>query len=419
MKKHNPLRPPALTALVAIVPLLLPTIPLPASAATPPAVTTVTTVTIDAGDFERENVAVMFLLPPNAPRPGALRRQNTQLPLQIDRPGMAAVTIPRLAKGERARFELVPAPAAPDRVRVQRDGTRLNFGRVNGNGTTPLFSYQAEPGELPRSNIPDSFRRGGYLHPIHAPGGQVVTDDFPPNHVHHHGVWWAWTSTVFQGRHPDFWNMGDRKGRVEFVAVDDSWSGPVHAGLRARHRFVDLLAQPPVVALTERWTVTAYAQSADASGTWFFDLTSEQECATGDALHLPQYRYGGIGLRGNWAWNGPTNVHFLTADGETDRQRGNGSRSRWCDMSGDVDGRRVGIAVLCHPSNYRFPQPMRLHPDEPFFNYAPSQAGEMELKPGTNYLSRYRFVLHDGPPPAAVIERLWNDFAHPPRVTVE
>ena len=66
------------------------------------------------------------------------------------------------------------------------------------------MAYQAEPGEFPRANIKEAFRRGGYLHPIHAPNGRVVTDDFPPNHIHHHGVWWAWTKTEFQGRQPDF-----------------------------------------------------------------------------------------------------------------------------------------------------------------------------------------------------------------------
>lgn len=83
-----------------------------------------------------------------------------------------------------------------------------------------LMSYQAEPGEFPRADIKELFKRGGYLHPITTPSRKVVTDDFPPNHVHHHGVWWAWTSTEFDGRKPDFWNMGDGKGRVEHGAIE-------------------------------------------------------------------------------------------------------------------------------------------------------------------------------------------------------
>jgi hypothetical protein len=59
---------------------------------------------------------------------------------------------------------------------------------------------------------------------------------------------------------------------------------------------------------------------------------------------------------------------------------------------------------------------MRLHPDEPFFNFAPQQAGDMSIEPGTTFVARYRFVVHDGPPDAAALNRLWNDFAHPPTV---
>jgi hypothetical protein len=42
----------------------------------------------------------------------------------------------------------------------------------------------------------------------------------------------------------------------------------------------------------------------------------------------------------------------------------------------------------------------------------------MEIKPGEKYVSRYRFVVHDGPADRAELDRLWNDYAHPPIVTV-
>jgi hypothetical protein len=61
---------------------------------------------------------------------------------------------------------------------------------------------------------------------------------------------------------------------------------------------------------------------------------------------------------------------------------------------------------------------MRIHPTEPFFCFAPSQLGRWEIVPNTPYVSRYRFVAFDGPPDPAMIERLWKDFADPPRVSV-
>ncbi len=212
--------------------------------------------------------------------------------------------------------------------------------------------------------------------------------------------------------------MGAGNGRVEFVSLDETWSGRVHAGFRSKHRFIDLTSGKPVIALNESWQITAYASSATSSH-WMFDLVSEQHCATEHGLKLPEYRYGGVGVRGNWAWNGKDKTDFLTSEGETDRVKGHATRARWCYMGGQLDGASAGMAILCHPLNFRAPQPMRLHPTEPFFNYAPQQAGDMEIKPGEKYVSRYRFVVLDGAPVKAELDRLWNDYAHPPIVKVE
>jgi hypothetical protein len=62
---------------------------------------------------------------------------------------------------------------------------------------------------------------------------------------------------------------------------------------------------------------------------------------------------------------------------------------------------------------------MRLHPSEPFFCFAPSQVDDWKIEPGQPYVSRYRFVVSDGPPDKEVIDRMWNAYAHPPKALVE
>jgi hypothetical protein len=88
-------------------------------------------------------------------------------------------------------------------------------------------------------------------------------------------------------------------------------------------------------------------------------------------------------------------------------------------MSGLVDNQMVGIAVLDHPENFRSPQPLRLHPDDPYFNYAPSRLGRFEIKPGEKFVLRYRYIVADGAADRAELDRLWNDYAAPPRVSVD
>ncbi len=292
---------------------------------------------------------------------------------------------------------------AAGEVSATREGRQI----VIRTGDREILRYQAEPGDLPRPEIPQAYVRGGYIQSIRTPSGRLITDDFPVGHLHHHGVWSPWTKTEFEGRHPDFWNMGTETGRVEFVAVDDVWQKDGKAGFKARHQFVDLTAKPAKVALLETWDVSV----AVADQRYVIDFTSTQTCATDSPLKLPEYHYGGFGFRGNGTWNGAGNCRFLASSGLTDRQKINSSREKWCWVGGKVDGETCGMTVLGHPGNFRFPQPVRAHPDEPFFCFAPQQLGGMEILPGQKYIARYRLVITDGEPDAKTAEGWWADYA--------
>jgi hypothetical protein len=87
-------------------------------------------------------------------------------------------------------------------------------------------------------------------------------------------------------------------------------------------------------------------------------------------------------------------------------------------MGGDVEGGPTGMAVLIHPTNFRFPQPLRLNPKNPQLCIAPSQGGDWEITPGKPYISRYRLVVADGKADAALLEKLWQDYANPATVKV-
>ena len=108
----------------------------------------------------------------------------------------------------------------------------------------------------------------------------------------------------------------------------------------------------------------------------------------------------------------PQHVTFLTSEGD-DRLKGNHTRPRWCDISGSIDDKAAGIALLTHPTNFRFPEPLRIHPTMPYMVYTPSFLGDWEIIPGKSHDSRYRFVVHDGNLTAETLDQLWRDYAHP------
>jgi hypothetical protein len=339
------------------------------------------------------------------------------VPMQIGKDRHAWFVLESLKAGATRDYTIEPALDPPrdaaqlvDAV-TERDGLTLRLAQQ------PVLRYQADRSELPRRDINPLLRRGGYLHPVRTPSGRIVTDDYPIEHLHHHGIWAAWAKTVFQGRAPDFWNMADGTGAVEFESLIDTWSGRIQAGFKARHRYVDLTAPTPTTVLTEDWNVTLYAVAASRRTYRQFDLVLTQELVTSNPLLLPQFQYGGIAFHGARSWDGPTGAVVLTSEGKT-RANGDTTRARWCYIGGLVDGARAGLAILGHPRNIRAPQPARMYPQQPFLNFAPTQAGRLELTPGQPYVARYRFITLDGPPDVSLIERLWRDYAEPVAVTI-
>lgn len=388
-------------------------------------------ITVNAGDFDREYAIVSFPLPRGISGECLTLASGKQtVPAQLGANREATFIVTGLGRSETRRYSIVTTDCNPSRIKpvVEAQPTRVSMERRDGPARVtqmirvfaagkPVLAYQTEPGDPPRADIKPIFKRGGYIHPVHTPEGRAITDDYPVDHPHHHGIWWAWTKTEYDGRAPDFWNMGDGTGRVDFDSLDAAWSGLVHGGLRATTRFTDVTGGRSEVVLKDQWDVRVYAPSATAN-VLVFDVLSTQTLTGNKPLVLPEYRYGGLGVRGHIQWNGKGDkTIFLTSEGKT-RADGNGTTARWTHMGGLVDGRPAGIAILDHPSNFRAPQPTRLNPDNPFFNYSPSVAGDWKIEPGKPYVSRYRFVTYEGQPDRALLERLWNDYAHPPTITV-
>lgn len=380
-------------------------------------------LTLAASPADRAGVVVSFPLPPDAPQHAILRDAAGQgIPMQRDEAGKATFVLAALPAGKPLDFTLSAAPALTEHPEKTENRVHSGFREKDlqvSIAGQPVLRFRMDREAVPRPGLAPEILRAGYIHPVFSPAGYPVTDDYPSNHVHHHGIWAPWVKTRFQGRSPDFWNMQLKTGAEEFVELQRQWSGPVHGGFQALNRMTDRSAPQPVSVLNSLWNLTAYAVPEAPTPMHLFDLVITQTCATADALDLPEYHYGGFGLRGASAWNGPGGAaRFLTSEGLTDRLRGNGTRARWCYLGGPVGGTAAGTAVLGHPDNFRSPQPLRLHPDMPYFSFVPQQLGAFTIQPGRPYTVRFRFVVTDGEPSRPLLEACWEAYARPPEVTL-
>ena len=110
---------------------------------------------------------------------------------------------------------LLPAESPESNLRFERRAEgylALDAGR-------PVLFYQLEP-----KSLNGRSKRANYIHPLYGLDGEILTEDFPADHIHHRGVFWAWHQVLIKGR-----KMGDSWLAQDFLArvVD---AQPVSAG---------------------------------------------------------------------------------------------------------------------------------------------------------------------------------------------
>ena len=307
---------------------------------------------------------------------------------------------------ETVQFELRENPHVESRavISAKVDDQGVTFA----SGKDRIAQYNTRIVDPPKGKSP-LYRKSGHLHPLWTPSGKVVTEEFPADHIHQHGMFSAWVNTEFDGRKTDFWNQGSGTGTVLHKELKESNAGPVFGELTAvlEHQALTDGASP-VVALNEIMRLRAYASPRPDLNV--FDVELEQRAAGSTPLKVLKYHYGGFAVRGAAQWFKQPESGMLTSEGKT-QKTGNETRPKWVDMSGLVDGQFCGLAVIPHPDSFRGPQPVRLHPDKPYFVFSPPILGEFEITRDMPYRARYRIVVHDGRADAKLLDQLAAEYA--------
>jgi hypothetical protein len=386
---------------------------------------------VSAGSADRTDAAASLALPEALRQSKSLRLVTTGgdkgalVPVQLDAEGNRLwwVVEGLLKAGQTRTYRLEAGePVAGGAVVEVKDSAAAVEALISGRTVLRYNKIHVQPPE----GVDPRYGRSGHLHPLWSPSGAIVTDELPPDHLHQSGVFLAYTRSKFEDRNVDFWNLAGGKGRVRFKSLKAATSGPVFGEFQTEHEHVDLMAEENKselgavtggkVALNETWRVRIWC-SGLKSGYWLMDIDSTQACATESPLVLPEYHYGGMAIRAARGWT-PGEVTFLTSEGD-ERIKGNHTRPKWCDIRGSVEGKAAGIAAMTHPGNFRFPEPLRIHPTMPYMVYTPQVLGEWKIEPGRAHHARYRWVVHDGQLTADDLNRLWADFAEPLAATIE
>jgi hypothetical protein len=271
-----------------------------------------------------------------------------------------------------------------------------------------------------------------YLHPLRSATGIRVTRAWPmenapdeaksqKDHPHQRGVWFAHESV----NGLDFWNneasyTTPKRGKITLVKTGAIKSGKDKGSIAATFNWTDMKGD--ALYATESRVMTFYSDPKLRTVDFDITLTAAQDLTFGDN------KDGSFAVRlrpvlqeeaqKNDAF--PVTGHIVNAEGLATEKAAWGKQSDWCDYFGEVEGQKLGIAILDHPANPRH-QPRwhvrgyGLFADNPFglsvFTNDKTQNGALKLEKGKSLRFRYRVVIHPGDAKEAGIAELWKKYA--------
>jgi hypothetical protein len=276
-----------------------------------------------------------------------------------------------------------------------------------------------------------------YLYPIYGPTGASMTRNYPMKHVdgerqdhpHHRGLNFGHEGIngVDTWSEAKTWEeIGEKRGHDnEYVVERKKALG------RIAHKKYEKLD-----AMDSSATVVQICEYHSGSGcpvlqerrTMIFrveenrrviDFDQELIAAFGDAS-FEDKKDSGLSIRIPTSMDVTSELGGTIINSEGDRDKSAWSkRARWCDYNGPVDGKRVGVAMLNHPSSFCHPtgwhvRTYGLLTANPFaskqFDKNAPDAGFV-LKTDETLLLRHRFIFHVGDEKQANIEQAWQSYA--------
>ena len=101
-------------------------------------------------------------------------------------------------------------------------------------GERPVLNYNF--GVITNAEVPEDDprrTRACYVHPVWGLDGEVLTEDFPKDHYHHHGIFWSWPHVQRDGQEYDLWvGRGIQHRFVRWLCRE---TGPVAAVLASEN----------------------------------------------------------------------------------------------------------------------------------------------------------------------------------------
>lgn len=267
---------------------------------------------------------------------------------------------------------------------------------LEGDKTVLVYNY----GDIAFKQGRRNRTRSSYVHPIYGLDGEVLTDDYPADHYHHHGLFWCWPHVKVGDREYDFWERDDID--INFKSWLAKEAGADGAKLGIENAW---FVRDKQVMKEEAWLTihpaTADGRSIDITLTW--TPTDEPITLSG----AEGKSYGGLSLR--FAPRKKTVITVPTGRASEDLLI---TKLPWADLSGQFKGAPgpSGAAMFVKSDHPDFP-PEWMTRDYGLLAVGWPGVNPKTLPAGQSVTCRYRVWIHRGAPESPTIQQAYDAYS--------
>ena len=276
-------------------------------------------------------------------------------------------------------------------------------GLLFTEGGEEVLFYQAEP-----KSIYGKYERTNYIHPLWGMDGAVLTEDFPTDHLHHRGIFWAWHQVWIDGKRiGDPWelkNFEQNVSEIEFFMRNDAGILKTEVEWKS-NQWIKLGQKKSYLQENSKITIHPKVRTYRRIDLEISLLALEENLSIGGSED--EKGYSGFSVRLKL----PENVEFEGPAGEVEPQTTAVKSNGFINISGSMGkgGKKAGMVIIDHPENPGYPQPWILRSQNSMQNAAYPGNKTIPISTTEPLVLKYSLIVYSGKMKARKIIRILDE----------
>lgn len=270
-------------------------------------------------------------------------------------------------------------------------------------GEQQVLFYQKSP-----KSQNGQYERANYVHPLYGLKGEILTEDFPEDHPHQRGIFWAWHQIIVDGNKiADGWTCENIAWNVlETQVITNNTQAILQATITWKS---ELNGEQPVPIVRENTEITVYKSTSQFR---MIDFKISLNALV-DSLQIGGSEdakgYGGFSPRLKL----PEDIRFISQNQEITPRNTAVKAGPWMDFFGSYGGANApksGVALFSHSDNPCHPQPWILRSEKSMQNVVYPGRTPVDLPKEEGLVLKYRLVIHNNDIDQNSLEELYKQY---------